>query len=111
MPYRKFALAGNTYDSFAQGRQRESLDSKVSGSKFPENDIPNIPNHNNCDRIQHLIKALITLYQESEALELYNKGLALQQKGDYVASEEAYNQLLNSALVKEVSTLIFKMVF
>lgn len=44
-------------------------------------------------------------------MELYNKGLALQQKGDYVASEEAYNQLLNSALVKEVSTLIFKMVF
>ncbi|KAJ7387336.1 Calcineurin-binding protein cabin-1 [Desmophyllum pertusum] len=39
--------------------------------------------------------------KESEALELYNKGLALQQKGDYAASEEAYNQLLNSALVKE----------
>ncbi|XP_068690505.1 calcineurin-binding protein cabin-1-like [Montipora foliosa] len=39
--------------------------------------------------------------KESEALELYNKGLALQQKGDYTASEEAYNQLLNSALVKE----------
>ena len=44
-------------------------------------------------------------------MELYNKGLALQQKGDYVASEEVYNQLLNSALVKEVSNLIFKMVF
>ncbi|XP_078360870.1 calcineurin-binding protein cabin-1-like isoform X1 [Oculina patagonica] len=41
--------------------------------------------------------------KESEALELYNKGLALQQKGDYIASEEAYNQLLNSALVKEAS--------
>lgn len=39
--------------------------------------------------------------KESEALELYNRGLALQQKGDYSASEEAYNQLLNSALVKE----------
>ena len=34
---------------------------------------------------------------------MYNKGLALQQKGDYTASEEAYNHLLNSALVKEVS--------
>lgn len=42
-------------------------------------------------------------WQESEALELYNRGLALQQKGDYTASEEAYNQLLNSALVKEVT--------
>lgn len=39
--------------------------------------------------------------KESEALELYHKALALQQKGDYSASEEAYNQLLNSALVKE----------
>ena len=35
-------------------------------------------------------------------MELYHKALALQQKGDYSASEEAYNQLLNSALVKEV---------
>lgn len=39
--------------------------------------------------------------KESEALEIYNRGLALQQKGDYIAAEEAYNQLLNSALVKE----------
>ena len=49
----------------------------------------------------NLIEGSSTL-QESEALELYNRGLALQQKGDYIASEEAYNQLLNSALVKEV---------
>ena len=41
--------------------------------------------------------------QESEALELYNKGLALQQRGDYSAAEEAYDKLLNSALVKEVT--------
>lgn len=39
--------------------------------------------------------------KESEALELYNKGLALQQRGDYSAAEEAYDKLLNSALVKE----------
>ena len=43
------------------------------------------------------------LLQESEALELYNKGLALQQRGDYSAAEEAYDKLLNSALVKEVT--------
>ena len=44
-------------------------------------------------------------------MELYNKGLALQQKGDYIASEEAYNELLNSALVKEVRGVIFKWLF
>ena len=48
------------------------------------------------------MKLILFTKQESEALELYNNALALQQKGDYTASEEAYNQLLNSALVKEV---------
>jgi len=48
------------------------------------------------------LKLILFTKQESEALELYHKALALQQKGDYSASEEAYNQLLNSALVKEV---------
>ena len=53
------------------------------------------------------MKGLFTL-QESEALEIYNRGLALQQKGDYIAAEEAYNQLLNSALVKEVKNLQYR---
>lgn len=49
--------------------------------------------------------------QESEALELYNKGLALQQRGDYSAAEEAYDKLLNSALVKEVTHSCIIMLF
>ena len=51
---------------------------------------------------ENVVKGSCSL-QESEALELYNKGLALQQRGDYSAAEEAYDKLLNSALVKEVT--------